>query len=128
MTTATQTFIEKAIEGGWMKGTELQSIAEYDGSYMRYHIFFYDSEGDKWHRDLSSIVLDRDAWMAIGRVMLWPDVMPGGRTCEDPSEVQSRFMQPGWYWNMHRMIDALAEGKTIEEYLQTLFPVETTNP
>lgn len=53
-----------------------------------------------------SIFLDPLAWQAVGRVDGWA----GGE------ETAAMFART----QMHRMIDALADGKTIEEFLETL--------
>lgn len=92
-----QTFIEKAIEGGWTQppeGTAAQM-------FMHQTIF-----------------LDPEAWKAVGKVEGWWHCtvhVDGGEEvrCEDPKH-------DDWFKNMHRMIDALAEGKSIEEFITTL--------
>jgi hypothetical protein len=80
-----QSFIEKAIEGGWRpKGTL------YKEDFMDAHI------------------LDPEMWKAVGKVEGWSKGLKG----------YSREVP--WRRNMHRMVDALAEGKSIEEFLATL--------
>lgn len=62
------------------------------------------------------LLLDPKAWAAVGRVEGWKErVWPKEQA---PDQVPYRL--PGWQWSMHKMIDALAEGKTIEQYLKTL--------
>lgn len=108
------TFIEKAIEGGWKVQILSQTASHYEISALTRR------QGDTWGvwlkqprrkngklEDesteilLSEILLDPEAWKAVGKVDVW-------------------FEQYDWSWHMHRMIDALAEGKTIEQYLLTL--------
>lgn len=87
-----QTFIEKAIEGGW----------------KRQELFHLWSDAKT---PCPFFLLDPLAWQAVGTVEGWPCKKEDGR------------MQPvpfGWLQNMHDMINALAEGKTVEEYLETL--------
>lgn len=96
--TATERFIRDAIEGGY--------IIDY---------------GSPEYRDCNaSTLLDPAAWKAVGKVREWSDAMPSGRKCDDPSRVQEQFLQPGWLWRMHRLIDALAADEPIEEYLATI--------
>lgn len=88
-------FIEKAIEGGWKTGN---------------HYEF--SDGTRY--DQSGILLDPEAWKAVGKVEGWKEdthyTVEGVRVREGTNYVK----------NMHRLIDALAEGKTVEEYLASL--------
>lgn len=90
-----QDFIAKAIEGGW--------ISQW---------------GTMTHINLEpikhEILLDPEAWKAVGKVEGWPD------TSEIAQGLPVPMTTIGWLWNMHRMIDALAEGKSVEEYLETL--------
>jgi len=59
-------------------------------------------------------LLAPEAWKAVGKVEGWHDKFDG-----DVSGLRYMSMEP-WLVNMHRMIDALADGKTIEEFLATL--------
>lgn len=88
-----QQFIEKVIEGGFDDAVNLRAAAR---EYRR--------SGKPMHADLSerTIFLNPKAWKAVGKVEGWS------------------LMYAEWRKKWHRMIDALAEGKTIEEYLETL--------
>lgn len=57
------------------------------------------------------ILLDTKAWKAVGKVEGWYErrVYIGG---SGPI--------PEWHYRMLKLVDALAEGKTIEQYLETL--------
>lgn len=83
-------FIEKAIQGGW-KPEHLSR----DRTLMRMKAF-------------QAAILDPSAWKAVGKVK-----ESEGRL--DPSYA-SKWAKEA----MHRMIDFLAEGKTLEEYISTL--------
>lgn len=83
-----QTFIEKAIEGGW------KPSASWFGDVP------VDSDG--YH----TVLLNPLAWKAVGKVEGW--------VWNDEKR------NAGYIYNMHRMIDALAEGKTIEQFLEIL--------
>jgi hypothetical protein len=94
---ATQKFIEDAIEGGWWK-------TEYDTEPVdtQYYRFF-----------LSSPLLDPLAWQAVGKTRGWDS-----RTTfyQMFTKVNKENNDP-WRLDMHRFIDHLADGKSIEEAL-----------
>jgi len=52
----------------------------------------------------TNALLDPLAWQAVGKVEGWED----------------RDTEPNWQNKMHQMIDALVEGKTLEEFIETL--------
>jgi len=91
-------FIEKAIEGGY---PENQTIS--------------------WGA-LYKLLLDPKAWQAVGKVEGW-----GGK-CHDCSEeldgeicvAGGTHIYPKWRTQMINMVVALAEGKTLEEFIKTL--------
>ena len=84
-------FIEKAIKGGWK-----QSLPKF---VLNTTI------------DINNIFLDPLAWQAVGKVEGWRT-----RKCEKEICIPCN----DWKYAMHRMIDALAEGKSVEQFLQTL--------
>lgn len=109
---AIQKFIEKAIEGGY--GGEMTAEApDYWVSYITSH---YGADSCPYE-----ILLDPEAWKAVGKVEGW---------CQEWSrEIWSKEITawnetqtdlPEWQLHMHRMIDALADEKTIEEALSEI--------
>lgn len=82
-----QTFIEKAIEGGWNDDRDLDSQIE-------------------------KVFLNPLAWQAV--------VGDGIPEQDDETETRLKNGWPQHVYLMHRMIDALAEGKSISEFLETL--------
>jgi hypothetical protein len=89
-----QQFIEKAVEGGfhphYIERPEIKHMVYYGHPYPVY-----------------VILLDPLAWQAVGKVEEWDEhYLP-----EDWGQYQHK---------MHDMIDALTEGKTVEQYLETL--------
>lgn len=113
MKNKTKQFIEKAIEGGWKPNYSLQGNLSNSvfAEYLELHFGY-------------RILLDPLAWQAVGKVEGWTTVKKEHRnfgiTLAEMDE---------WYFNMHRMIDALAEAsqkpnfdmqKTIQEFLETL--------
>ena len=100
-------FIEKAIEGGWKKN-ELLKHNQIGGGY----VFKMPA--------IHAILLDPLAWQAVGKVSGW------GTKCYECSGSKNHTSL--WQENgspcalhiQHSMIDELAEGKSIEQYLETL--------
>ena len=86
----TKTFIEKAIEGGY--------------SLNGFEI-------DEWiERFTHRTLLDPKAWQAVGKVEGW----------KHPTSMNRGVPNGEWAENQQDMIIALQNGKTIEEFLETL--------
>lgn len=88
-----QEAISKAIEGGWVP-----------------QVYFFDGKAFSWKvqavmkiKFKQRIWLDPLFWKALAKAMGWK---------YDPKEYAS--------YQMHRMIDSLAEGKSIEDFFATL--------
>ena len=84
-------FIEKAIEGGYPTGQVENAYSEIMGAGIL----------------IERLLLDPFFWKAVGKVEAWK------------SDIDDRLFVE-WHSKMHGMIDALIEGKTIEDYLKTL--------
>lgn len=92
-----KTFIEKAIEGGWGKdvvGVFGETVLSNAGKNFKADVF-----------------LDPLAWQAVGKVEGWKVVGPGKKDTDHMPEA---------FYFQESMIEALWEGKTIEQYLETL--------
>lgn len=98
----TKEFIEKAIEGGYVN-IYLNPKSPHEITPLMI-------------QEKYMIFLDPKAWQAVGKVEDWIDIMPSWEKHKDGYYLSYE----GWQWNMHRMIDALCEGKSIEEFLSTL--------
>lgn len=106
-------FIEKALEGGW-KASE-----QGEGKTIE-HVFF-----PAW---FEKVLLDPLAWAAVGKVEGWGHEMKGngipiGTYPEAMVHVlfhKTNKLIPVWQFHMHQMITALCEGKSIEQFLETL--------
>lgn len=128
-------FIEKAIEGGCDIGVETLSerihelyCEQYekdngvpywtggDYSKLREETKEYDRNIARFMLGGSLVFLDPEAWKAVGKVEGWGEE-PYNHSSN--SKVFGTY-RPRWEYEMHRMIDALADGKTIAEYLATL--------
>lgn len=100
-----QAFIEKAIEGGWKPQV---IVKEY---------FYECPPGSSSHIRMTALyheLLDSLAWKAVGKVEGWYETEVFDMLTGQP------ILTTFWWLQMHRMIDALAEGKTIEQFLETL--------
>ena len=128
-----QEFINKAIEGGWL----LDGLDE--KLKRNWHWGIEDSglvwRTDGYRKNISdgvAMFLDPKAWEAFYYAMGW-DVKEGTMRCEyynpkynEPGERgcnKDKCTYVGWrdYRDgMHQMIDALVEGKSLEEFIATL--------
>ena len=87
-----ETYIEKAMKGGWRRNKRHDFlVSKISGSTMPIEVG----------------LLDPRAWQAVGKVEGW-EISLKNDTKED------------WFNKMHHMIDALAEGKSLENFIKTL--------
>ena len=115
-------FIEKAIEGGWFhpdwtRTDDFLKKVEWrvdDGDFETRTEF-----SDGWNTlfRMSDAFLDPEAWKAVGKVEGWP---PDGWDFLEPKMTLGQWGEQNWRGRMRGMIEALIEGKTIEQYLETL--------
>lgn len=114
-------FIEKARQGGWSEALSPRS-RELDRKALE-----RDRRGTDY-RPYEVVLLDPEAWKAVGKVEGWKMRCYICKGTQEDGHVPI-CSKIGWsevadkdHWRdrMHRMIDALAEGKTIEQYLETL--------
>lgn len=96
-------FIEKAIEGGW------------------HNVNYPDPDEMRAYGNQEAMFLDLFAWRAVGKVERWDNLGANGSDKGKKMHYGNKCLcdTPELFF-MHRMIDALAEGKTIEQYLETL--------
>lgn len=80
-------------------------VAPVEGEWKPIH-----STKDWTYQSLCEMLLDPEAWKAVGKVEGWP------ASVHTPMKEDMR----GWEFEMHRVIDALASGQTIEQFLATL--------
>lgn len=113
MKTAIQIFIEKSIEGGWKPPT-VEDSDEIPAAVRFYSNYPY------------RVLLDPLAWQAVGKVEGWEGTAEY-EIREHANHESNLSIDAGWDWHiyqMHRMIDAIAERKTIEEFLSSLLGKE----
>jgi hypothetical protein len=111
------TYIEQAIrdaveKGGWKpKDVEMHKVTSltfHDGLLKLYGTY------NKTQRDLEHILqeqifLDPAFWQALGKARGWPD-----------NYLSSAPQEMGWFYNWHRLITHLADGKDAESYFASL--------
>lgn len=116
-------FIEKAIEGGWNPSQEKMKVRSISDFGIYFQIPKKPEMGELLVRT-EAVLLDPLAWQAVGEVKGWKrDEFEGEiKSFYGTENVQEtiRIKWSPWEYKMHRMIDALAEGKTIEKFLETL--------
>jgi hypothetical protein len=101
-----QQFIEKAFVGGWQPGDrdfhligfsehsfEYQPLSTHQGRASSIRMMVYEA-----------VLLNPKVWQAVGKVEHWYEGHYG----------------PEWLHHMHKMIDALAAGHTLEAYIQSV--------
>lgn len=69
---------------------------------------------------IQKILLDPFAWQAVGKMEGWPTEDDEDRNCYCGACGYYKSCANEWKENMHRMIDALCEGKSIEEFLSSI--------
>ncbi len=101
-----QQFIEKALVGGWQPAGRDFSVI---GFYERH--FEYQLQSVLQGRSSAiqmmvyeAVLLNPKVWQAVGKVEKWYEGRYG----------------PEWLHHMRKMIDALAEGQTLEAYIQSV--------
>ena len=100
-------FVEKAIEGGWK-----------NDMFPMLEIL---TNGKTPYANFEAVLLNPLAWKAVGKVEGWKkEELCGACNLYLTEEGEEPCPQEGWKHKMLGMIDALIEGKTIEEYLKTL--------
>ena len=93
----TEQFIKDATEGGWK--TLLPPIV---------------------HMQRAEMFLDPDAWRAVGKARGWDDLEKMHSLGGSPHQEDCWCKEKNWLTRMHGLIGALAEGKSIEDYLGTI--------
>lgn len=96
-----QDFLMKAVQGGWKPKDNLVVDKHNENTFAQ-------------------LVLDPAAWQAVGKVEGWEPIGYADTEYTFFDTTNRIKNVEEWYVKMHRMIDALAEGKTIEQFLQDL--------
>ena len=105
-------FIEKAIEGGWTPEKEI-CCKDCKLTVEKFDFWVETYDALQFNGDIFALVLDSKSWKAVSKVEGWND---------EPKLSLARKI--GWNSTprafMHKMIDHLIDGGTIESYLETL--------
>lgn len=119
-------FIEKAIGGGWMAKEREATKAKYPT--FKVGVVDFEETAEGWVNinflgDIAKaeIFLDPNAWHAVGKSEGWVQKWSMEIWSQDiPAWNKTQHDIDEWKYHWYQMIDALDEGKTIEEYLATL--------
>lgn len=108
----TKEFCQKAIEGGFRVAGYEDAEVTSNGLRISYCDYI----------DKATILLDPLAWQAVGKVEGWDENIPQVSDKElSLSEIVIKYKKmPEYAYNMHRMVDYLCDGGTIESFLETL--------
>jgi hypothetical protein len=108
-----QQFIEKALVGGWQPTDRDCRILGFYERHFEYQPLSTPSGRSSTTRMIGyeAVVLNPKVWQAVGRVEHWYEGHYG----------------PEWLHHMRHMIDALAEGHTLEAYLQSVLEKSHTS-
>ncbi len=99
-----QQFIEKAFVGGWQPGDHDCRIIRFYEHYFEYQPIFQGRSSTIRMMVYEAVLLNPKVWQAVGKVEKWYEGRYG----------------PEWLHHMRKMIDALAEGQTLEAYIQSV--------
>ena len=107
-----QQFIEKALVGGWQPDDRDFSIIGFYERHFEYQLRSMHPGRSSSIRMLvyEAVLLNPKVWQAVGKVEKWYEGHYG----------------PEWLHHMRNMIDALAEGSTLEAYIQSVLEKSPT--
>lgn len=96
--------IKRALEGGWS--------ARYTHSFYQ----FNDPQTKNRKVPITSILLDKLFWQALGKVEGWDE------GCVNDEEYKLTKYSQVWMWKhkWHQLIDHIAEGKDIDSFFNGL--------
>jgi hypothetical protein len=109
--------IQKALDTGWkpvgFEDVNIKKVITIDQQAVLLNVMW---ETGKYHKrdgiDSARVFLDPLFWQALGKATGWEEYYGHW--------FRPRKSVPQWRFEMHRFIDHLADGKTPEEFFQTL--------
>lgn len=127
-------FVDKALDGGYVENPRWKFVGA-----NQYWVWWEEDfgEGDDVSIPIEKYVLAPEVWQAVGKVSGWCDGscqqgnIPLGELedgeiewggclhCVDYQR-DPKYIDNTWLAKMHAMIDALCNGQSIEDYLNTL--------
>lgn len=107
-----QQFIEKAFAGGWPPADRDFSLIGFYERHFEYQLRSLVPGQRSVPRMMGyeAVLLNPQVWQAVGKVEHWYEGRYG----------------PEWLHHMRKMIDALAEGRTLEAYIQSVLAKSRT--
>lgn len=116
----TKLFIEKAIEGGWKKDL-IEKGYKFHTDGVGYHFILKNKKEHKetFRRDNEAVLLDPSSWRAVGKVEGWGNIVIHNHGTTE--KCTANCGKSDFKDKMNGLSPALQEGKSIEEYLSTLF-------
>lgn len=114
--TATTRFIVDAIESGYQYHDKPIAKSTENAKW-------YACIGEvRWLLHETDILLDPAAWEAVGKVRGWKFRfnLQGHVEWETKDGIKQGSHVPQWNYYMHCLIDALCDGKSIEQYLASI--------
>ena len=104
--TSIQHFIEKALAGGWRPEAREFRITGFYEHHFEYQLWSSVAGRPSSIRMMvyETVLLDPKVWQAVGKVERWYEGYYG----------------PEWLHHMHKMIDALVEGHTLDAYIHSV--------
>ncbi len=100
--------IKRSIEGGLQEGEKWKFVRA-----NKYRAVWLNGNGDETTIAIEKYLLDPLFWQALGKAMEW-----------DKTTGHYRGFQTSWEVKWHRFIDALAKGKSPDEYFSNLLKVK----
>ena len=128
-----QEAITKAVEGGWNAGTNwlaarsasplpiIDVECQDNMQIVRLVHENYGNGGSKYTTmGLQVALLDPLFWQALGKSIGWNIQEKQYSDPKNPTGHTRDYLISGWQYQMHRLIDHLAEGKSIESFFESL--------
>ena len=112
-----QEAIEKAIEGGYLSEDIRGRKAEVE---LEVDILIIQAGNFEMTVPESMVFLDHLFWHSLGKELGWKDRIYTAQVGHVNGYHDKEVRQEKWRKQWHRLIDALAEGRTAEEYFETL--------
>lgn len=111
-----QQAIEKAIEGGYHRGQIGTSpIVEINCDFA-----ITETKGERNHYGLAWVWLDPLFWQSLGKAMGWKNTDGSTDFVEQRLYLYEDLSSGSWLGHWHRFVDALAEGKSAEDFFKEL--------
>lgn len=116
--TSSQTFIGLAVTGEWKPNPKCDVVVR--GNKLK--VYYNDADDTKEFVEIEKLLLDPKAWQAVGKAKGWnKEVKSIWHMSTGPKTglmEGNSYSANSWLHNLHRFIDHLANGLTIEAALE----------